>query len=235
MNQDILLISCQTKNLEQLQLALEQVQMTVTQIEDIENVIFTLKRHSPAFLLLDYAIENADHLLQEISKAIFFDPPPYILIADAFLNASDRAVAFDLGADACIAKPISPNEVVAMIRSVLRREHRIARLQTNRITSPIDYKDLNIDTLRHSVTMRGEQISLAPKEFDILCLLAENPGVVLSKETIYKKVWKEQHEFDVTRVTDNIRSLRQKLGLDSKDTDYIQTVHRIGYRFARVE
>lgn len=149
------------------------------------------------------------------------------------MDSLDRAIAFDMGADACVAKPISPQEVLALIRAVLRREHKIAQLQKGQITHFIEHKDLKIDIFHRIVTMRGEDVSLAPKEFDILKLLAEHPGSVFTKEAIYEKVWKERSGFETSRVADNIHSLRQKLGLDSKDTDYIQTVHRIGYRFAQ--
>lgn len=80
--------------------------------------------------------------------------------------------------------------------------------------------------------MQEQTINLTPKEFELLYLLANNPGVTFSKEQIYFHVWKIQDDMGVSTVTDHISSLRRKLGIHSRDNDYIQTVFGVGYRFA---
>lgn len=157
------------------------------------------------------------------------------MIAATFSKGPDRATILDLGADVCIEKPIDPLEVVALIHAVLRREHKITRLGLGRLLSRIEHKDLTIDPLRRIVTMYGQPVELSPKEFDILHLLAQHAWTVLAPKIIYEMVWKSEFEFMNTRIADNIHSIRRKLGLDSKDTDYIETIHRIGYRFAPSE
>ena len=96
----------------------------------------------------------------------------------------------------------------------------------------IEHKELLIDPLRRTVRMRGEAIYLIPKEFDLLYLLANSPGIVFSKEQIYSHIWKVQGELGGNSISDHISSLRQKLGLHPKDSEYIQTVFKVGYRFA---
>lgn len=94
-------------------------------------------------------------------------------------------------------------------------------------------KSLSINTISRTVTMRGEQILLTHKEYEVLCILAKHPGVVLTKEEIYRAVWRSSYDPNSTNVADQISSLRFKLGLDRKDTTYIQTVIGIGYRFGK--
>ena len=193
----------------------------------------SMTQHNPAFLLLDFDIKNAADFLHEISSSPLLLPPPYILIAATFSKGPDRAAMYDLGADACIEKPIDPSEVAALVQAVLRREHKLTRLNTGRLLSPIKHKDLMIDPTHRIVTMCEETVALSPKEFDVLMLLAEHAGFVLTPKMIYETVWKSDYEFANNRVVDSIYFLRKKLGLDSSDSEYIETVHRIGYRFNR--
>lgn len=230
-----MLICFQTESLNELQNVLVQSEMVVMQLEGTQSAMASMAQYTPAFLLLDFDMDNAASFLQEVSSSIFFRPPPYILIATTFVQGSDRATILDLGADACIEKPIDPSEVVALIHAVLRREHKITRLGIGRLVSRIEHKDLVIDPLRRVVTMYGKPVALSPKEFDILYLLAQHAGNVLTPKIIYETVWKSQFELMNPRIVDNIHSIRRKLGLDSKDADYIETVHRIGYRFAPSE
>lgn len=85
------------------------------------------------------------------------------------------------------------------------------------------------------VTMRGETVILTRKEYEVLCFLAKKAGTVLTKEEIYCAVWKSSYDPNSTNVADQISSLRFKLGLDRKDTTYIQTVIGVGYRFGGVD
>lgn len=80
--------------------------------------------------------------------------------------------------------------------------------------------------------MRGQAVDLTRKEYDVLYLLVSNPGTAVSRDQIYSHVWGSERNVDTSIVTDCISSLRQKLGLHTKDTDYIKTVFRVGYRFA---
>lgn len=216
-----------------LQNVLIESDMSVTQSEGTQNAMVSIIQHSPAFLFLDFDVEDAASFLQKVSSSILLRPIPYILIADTFSRGRDRAAMFDLGADACIEKPIDPAEVSALIHAVLRREQKITRLNTGRLRSRIEHKDLTIDPMRRIVTMCGEPVALSPKEFDVLCLLAEHAGIVLSAQTIYEAIWKSGFELSNTRIADSIYSIRHKLKLCKKDMDYIQTVFGVGYRFAQ--
>ena len=80
--------------------------------------------------------------------------------------------------------------------------------------------------------MRGQIVCLTPKEFELLHLLANSPGIAFSKEHIYSHIWKVDSNLGLSAVSDHISSLRQKLGLHPKDSEYIQTIFKVGYRFA---
>lgn len=153
MKQDLMLICHQAQYLELLQIALEKSKISVTKIADTQNAMASMAQYTPAFLFLDFDMDDAAAFLQEVTSSIFFRPAPYILIAATFAQGPDRATVLNLGADACIEKPIDPAEVVALIHAVLRREHKIARLGMGRLLSCIEHKDLIIDPLRRVVTM----------------------------------------------------------------------------------
>ena len=234
MNQDLMIVSFPSEHIIAVSNILRSFGIKITQIEEIGKVRAGLVSHSPAFLLLDIELEGANELLREASKSMCY-PPPYIVAAGKFSNLSECIAILDFGADVCINKPICAEEVLTVINAVLRRERKIARLHVGRLLPQIDYKDLSIAPLRRMVKMRGERVELTEKEFDILYLLAYHSGNVLTREQIYESVWKKTCFSGAANVSGHVFSLRQKLGLDPKDKDYVQTVFGVGYRFVRRE
>lgn len=101
-----MLVCFQTESLNELQNVLVQSEMVVMQSEGTQNAMVSMAQYTPAFLLLDFDMDDAASFLQEVSTSIFFRPPPYILIAATFAQSPNRATILDLGADACIEKPI---------------------------------------------------------------------------------------------------------------------------------
>lgn len=205
--------------------------MTTTVVQDVQTAFETMKLHNTTFLLLDLDLEGVLPFLEKVVEA-FYNPPPYILAADAFPCSLSQAEILNLGADACLEKPFDLEEVLAVINAVLRRAERLARPRPIRSAPPIKHKGLSIDPLRRQVSIDGRQVTLTVKEFDILHLLASYPGIVFSKEQIYEHVWNDDFRFTTTSVSDLISSLRKKLGLNARNNQYIQTVHVSGYRFA---
>ena len=138
----------------------------------------------------------------------------------------------DQGADVCAELPVDLREILALLNAVLRREERIRYVHTGNLLPCIEHRELFIDPLRRHVRMRGRTIYLTPKEFDLLYLLANSPGVAFSKEQIYSYIWKANGSLGASTVSDHISSLRQKLGLHPQNNEYIQTIFKVGYRFA---
>ncbi len=133
----------------------------------------------------------------------------------------DELFGFDIGVDEYIAKPFSPNILIARVNAVLRR------------TIPVDstikeYNGLAIDNSAHQVNIDGYAIDLSPKEYDLLIYLTENYGKAVSREQILDKVWGYDYYGDLRTVDTHINRLRIKLDLKS---NYVQTVRGYGYRF----
>lgn len=231
MKQDILILSSRTEHTAPAYAALEKHGILAEIVSDTQEFLTALYTHMPAFLWLDMDTGAARTFLAEIMDR-FLHPPPYIILTSSFSDSSDRADMLDQGADACVELPVDLSEILAILNAVMRREGRLRCLHAGSLLPCIEHKELLIDPLRRIVRMRGKPIHLTPKEFDLLYLLANSPGLVFSKEQIYSRIWKAQGELGGTSVSDHISSLRQKLGLHPKDSEYIQTVFKVGYRFS---
>lgn len=230
MGQDIIIVTSSGENFLNMHETLCHNKMDVIQFSNVTDAKAGLTERSPAFLLLDYDIIGGSSLLKEI-MALFLRPQPYIIVAALFPTGESRASMLYEGADACVGKPIVVEEVLAIIKAVFRRERRNIRSYQGALLPYIEYLDLTIDPLRRQVTMRGDEVSLTAKEYEILYTLASKAGTVLSKEEIYKNVWDADLEIAASIVTDHISAIRKKLGLSSRNTDYIETVFGVGYRF----
>ncbi|NMM62919.1 response regulator transcription factor [Clostridium sp. P21] len=133
----------------------------------------------------------------------------------------DELFGFDIGADEYIAKPFSPNILVARVNAVLRRTVPVE-------SNSKEFGGLTIDNNAHEVNIDGCVIDLSPKEYDLLIYLTENYGKAVSREQILDKVWGYDYYGDLRTVDTHINRLRIKL--DSK-SNYVQTVRGYGYRF----
>lgn len=230
MEQDIIIVTSSAEHFLKMHEALCFNKMDVIQFSNVTDAKAGLTEHSPAFLLLDYDIIGGGSLLKEI-MALFLRPHPYIIVAALFPTGESRASMLREGADACVEKPIVVEEVLAVIKAAFRRERRNMRPYQGTLLPNIEYLELTIDPLRRQVTMCGDEVALTVKEYEILYALASKAGTVLSKEEIYKNVWDADPEVAASIVTDHISAIRKKLGLSSRNNDYIETVFGVGYRF----
>jgi DNA-binding response OmpR family regulator len=140
---------------------------------------------------------------------------------------SDRVVGLRLGADDYVVKPFSPAELVARVDAVLRRvDSSPAREET------IVCSDLTIDPTSRRVHVRGEEVQLTQREFDVLLFLARHPGQVFSRNQLMDAVWQYSFYTDTSTVTVHIRRLRAKIEQDPAQPRHIETVWGVGYRFS---
>ncbi|AIQ76747.1 response regulator transcription factor [Paenibacillus sp. FSL R5-0876] len=154
-----------------------------------------------------------------------------IIILSAKNTDMDKISGLSLGADDYVGKPFNPLEIVARVKSQLRRYHGFNK-DSNTLgnDSRLSFEDLTIDTSKHEVYVDQQKIKLTPREFSILELLARHQGQVLSLEQIYNKVWNEPFLDGGNTVMVHIRNLRDKIEIDSKRPRYIQTVWGVGYK-----
>ena len=147
-----------------------------------------------------------------------------VIILTARGEEYDKLAGLEAGADDYVVKPFSPRELVARVRAVLNR----TLAHTDTAASVMTFGELAIDTASHTVRVSGEEVSLTPKEFDLLVFLASNKGIALSREKILQKVWNYDYFGEDRTVDTHIKMLRSHLG---RYRDAIVTVWGIGYKF----
>jgi DNA-binding response OmpR family regulator len=183
-------------------------------------------RHRPDLVVLDLMIPGIDGL--EVMRRLREQDRDRIavILLTAKGEESDRVTGLRLGADDYVVKPFSPAELVARVDAVLRRMD----------TSPaqeaaIELPDMTIDPSSRQVFVRGEEIQLTQREFELLLFMARHPGQVFSREQLMDAVWQYAFYSDTSTVTVHIRRLRTKLERDPAQPDHLQTVWGVGYRF----
>ena len=147
-----------------------------------------------------------------------------VLMLSARGEEYDKLAGLEGGADDYVVKPFSPRELVARVKAVLNR----TMPRTEASDSTMTFGELSIDTASHTVKVSGEEVSLTPKEFDLLVFLASNKGIALSREKILQKVWNYDYFGEDRTVDTHVKMLRGHLG---KCRGYIATVWGIGYKF----
>jgi len=181
-------------------------------------------KESPTdLLILDLMLPGLDGL--DVCKALRAAPATAslpILMLTAKGEESDKVIGLELGADDYLTKPFSPKELVARVKSLLRRKAR------QEPAVPVyTYKELRLDQERHEVTFKGKDVQLTAKEFALLQQLLENPGRVLTRQTLLDRVWGYQSDVTTRTVDVHIRRLREKIPML---TDMIVTVKSLGYK-----
>lgn len=185
-----------------------------------------LEKELPQLVLLDIMLPDEDglHILKRLrAGAETADLPVMMLTAKS--SEYDRVVGLDSGADDYMPKPFGMMELVSRVRALLRRAAKPAT-EDKLFTAG----SLAVDVKRRAVTVEGEPVILTYKEFELLCYLLENRGVVLSRDQILTKIWDYNYSGETRTVDVHIRTLRQKLGDAGA---LIETVRGVGYRLAQ--
>lgn len=185
-----------------------------------------LEKELPQLVLLDIMLPDEDglHILKRLrAGAETADLPVMMLTAKS--SEYDRVVGLDSGADDYMPKPFGMMELVSRVRALLRRAAKPAA-EDKLFTAG----SLAVDVKRRAVTVDGEPVILTYKEFELLCYLLENRGVVLSRDQILTKIWDYNYSGETRTVDVHIRTLRQKLGDAGA---LIETVRGVGYRLAQ--
>lgn len=179
-------------------------------------------------ILLDIMMPELDgiHTLMKIreSKNI-----PVILIS-AKSEDSDKILGLNIGADDYVTKPFNPSELVARVKSQLRRYTQLGAMEVTE--SRIEISGLTLDTDSKTVSVDGEDVRLTPIEYKILELLCKNPNRVFSAEEIYSRVWHEDAVSDNT-IAVHVRHIREKIEINPKEPKYLKVVWGIGYKIEK--
>ncbi len=177
-----------------------------------------VKAHQPQAILLDIMLpgKNGIDLCKEIR--LFSDVP--ILMVTAKVDEIDRLLGLELGADDYICKPFSPREVVARVKSVLRRSHNVNH-QINQ---------LQLNEHKLSVSFENNEAILTSVEFELLKPMAANPERIFSREQLMKNMYSDHRIVNSRTIDSHIKKLRKKLADISDQKDWIQAVYGAGYR-----
>lgn len=155
-----------------------------------------------------------------------------IIMLSAKSEDVDKILGLNMGADDYLTKPFNPLELVARVKSQLRRFHKFnSKISVKEeIENKIILDDLEINLDTHEVIIQGNEVRLTPTEFDILVLLAGNRGKIFSIENIYESVWNQEFMESDNTVMVHIRKIREKIEEDSRKPKYIKTVWGVGYK-----
>lgn len=180
-------------------------------------------REKPDLILLDVMLPgmNGMDICKELRNRGSKIP---IIILTAKNEDIDKVMGLELGADDYMTKPFSVHELMARIKAVLRRAEQ--RIEVKKITKG----GLTIDIDRHEVLLNGKPVDLSLKEFDLLKTLAENKGMVMTRDQLLDKVWGIDYDGENRTVDVHIRYLRRKLEDKEADSVYIQTIRGMGYK-----
>ena len=143
---------------------------------------------------------------------------------------SDKILGLNVGADDYITKPFNNLELVARVKSQLRRYDKPLNIESKSI---LKVRDLEIDTEAKKIIIRGEEVKVTATEYIILLLLVSNLGKILSIKEIYENVWEEPFYKSENTVTVHIRRIREKIEINTKEPEYIKVVWGIGYKIEK--
>ena len=191
-----------------------------------------LEKEEPDLAILDVMLPDIDGftILQKIRETYKF---PVIMLT-AKSEYLDKITGLTLGADDYIAKPFNPLELVARVKAQLRRFTQLnPGSDKGKPETEIQIRGLVINKENHKVVVYGEEVKLTPIEFDILYLLASNPGRVFSTDEIFERVWNEKVYEANNTVMVHIRRLRGKMKEDTRTEKIITTVWGVGYKIER--
>lgn len=186
----------------------------------------------PDVILLDLGLPDVDG--REVAQRIRSESDVPIIIVTARGKESERIVGLELGADDYVVKPFSYPELVARVRAVARRAGGAggAGGAPQRKAGVLEHKDLMLDPGVYRVRQGEEDLALTQKEFEVLRMLMQRPGMVVRRDEIVRAVWNAAPAEAAKTLDVHMSSLRKKLGDDPKSPRYIETVHGVGFRLS---
>ena len=187
-----------------------------------DEVMDVFRNNPPDLVLLDVMLPGLDGI--EVCRQIraFSQKVPIVMLT-AKGDTRDVVLGLEAGADDYMVKPFKPSELVARIRTRLRRT-------SGELASNLTLSDIAIDVLEHTITRGGKEIPLTMLEFDLLVALAKEPGRVFTREALLSEVWGYRHSTDTRLVNVHIQRLRAKVEHDPEYPTIITTIRGIGYK-----
>ncbi|WP_129596718.1 response regulator transcription factor [Anaerophilus nitritogenes] len=220
-NIKILVVDDEPKMRQVIKIYLEKEGYQVQEAKDGKEALYQLENHDFSLILLDVMIPKIDGWT--VCRKIREESSIPIIMLTARSEEYDKLFGFELGIDDYITKPFSPKEMVARIKALLKRSN----IDSLTNEQNIKIKNMEIRPLSKQVYLDDQEITLTPKEFDLLYFFAQNPERVFSRDQLLNKVWGYDFIGDMRTIDTHIKQLREKLG---KYKTYIHTVWGTGYK-----
>ncbi|MGL4742574.1 MAG: response regulator transcription factor [Sarcina sp.] len=221
MNKNILIVEDELRIIILLRDYLKKDGFIVIEASDGEEALKSFSETNIDLVILDIMMPKIDGF--EVCKTIRSVSNIPIILLTAREEEEDKLLGYELGADDYVTKPFSPKVLVAKVKALLKRT------QTDNINKNLsNFNGLKINKLSHEVMLDGRELSLSPKEYDLLLYLTSNKGIALSRDKILDNVWGYDYFGDIRTVDTNIKRLREKL---LHKSSYITTVRGSGYKF----
>ncbi|WP_404989247.1 response regulator transcription factor [Clostridium culturomicium] len=228
MNYNILVVDDEKEICNAIEIYLKREGYNVYKAYDGIEALELLGENNIHLILLDVMMPKLDGI--KTCLKIRQDQNIPIIILSAKSENVDKIIGLNSGADDYITKPFNHLELLARVKSQLRRYEKPLNVENINVKDKIIIKDLEIDTTKKTTTLRGEEIKLTATEYGILVLLASNPGKVFSIKEIYENVWKAPFYHSENTVTVHIRRMREKIEVNAKNPEYIKVVWGVGYK-----
>lgn len=220
MSERILIVEDDPSLAQFLNTCLEQAGYEPFGLGDGLEVVPWVREQSPDLILLDLNLPGQDGI--EICKEIRSFSAVPIVIVTGRVEVIDRLLGLELGADDYICKPFSPRELVARVKTILRRA-------TGQISPSA--QDLTLDVSRYRAEIRGQELDLTALEFQLLNVLASNPGRIYSRSQLMDKVYSDQRTVNDRTIDTHVKKLRRKIAAVAPDQELIISVYGVGYKF----
>jgi DNA-binding response OmpR family regulator len=221
---DILVVDDDRKTVDLIRLYLERAGFGVRVAHDGERALDLVGESVPDLLILDLMLPKIDGL--DVCLAVQAVNPVPVIMLTARTTEGDKLAGLETGADDYVTKPFSPRELVARVKAVLRRT-RGAEGESSEVRSG----DLVIDLLHHEARLSGELVRLTPKEFNLLRVLAREPGRPLTRASLLERAFGFDYDGLERTVDAHIANLRKKIEPDPAHPRYVVTVQGLGYKF----
>ncbi|NLB18289.1 MAG: response regulator transcription factor [Syntrophomonadaceae bacterium] len=235
MSAKVLVVDDEANIVELIKFNLEKNGFTVIAAYDGLDAINLVEQTDPDLVILDIMIPAMDGLevCRLMKQSVRHRNLPIIMLT-AKGEEIDTVLGLEMGADDYIKKPFSPRELVARVKARLRSE-QILNTEDAQGIKPLIRKDLVIIPDKYEALVGDKKMDLTPKEFELLRILAANPGKVMTRDMLLEKVWGYEFFGDTRTVDVHIRHLRKKLEDDSSSPQYIKTIRGVGYKFCENE
>ena len=225
---ETILVCDDDKNIvDAIEIYLTQEGYRVVKAYDGEEAIEKLQKEDIQLLIIDVMMPKLDGIRATLEIRKFSTIP--IIVLSAKSEDVDKILGLNVGADDYVTKPFNPLELIARVRSNVRRYTMLgSEAKTNQNICTIGGLTINDET--KEVTVDGENVKLTPIEYNILFFLAKNAGKVFSIEQIYENIWNEEAVGADNTVTVHIRHIREKIEINPKEPRYLKVVWGIGYK-----